>query len=228
MNIKKFPPVYLADPETGLLAIGGDLAPQSLHLAYSSGIFPWPVSINEPIPWFAPPQRAILFTKDFHISQSLQKLKRQKKYKCTINKDFPAVIRKCQTVHQQKGGTWINENMLHAYTKLHHLQIAHSIECYNKQNQLVGGLYGISIGQMFAGESMFHIETGASKIAFCFLMDYLQQHKIPWIDCQQLTPLFKNFGAREIPRNDFMKLLEVAIQKPSTLFQDIEDIEELD
>lgn len=215
--IKKFPPIEQAD-EHGILAIGGDLEPQSLLLAYSNGIFPWPWD-EENLLWFAPPQRTILFLDKIHISKSLLKEKKRRRYTYAINKNFTQVIRTCAEL-QNRGNqksTWITNSMIAAYSELHRLGFCHSIETYENES-LVGGLYGVSLGNMFAGESMFYRKGNASKLALCFLVEHLLQRGAKWIDCQVMTPVFKDFGAKEIPRQDFMQLLREALQTKVNLF----------
>jgi leucyl/phenylalanyl-tRNA--protein transferase len=212
-SLVTFPPVEYADEE-GFLAWGGDLEPETLRLAYLSGIFPWPMD-NLPLLWFAPPQRAILRLEDFHISRSLQKLLRQKPWQMRVDADFNAVIQACAHVPRQgQDGTWITHDMQRAYKRLHQSGEAHSIEVY-LENELVGGLYGVSWGSYFAGESMFHHVSGASKVALVFLAEHLQKQGVTWLDCEVLNPLFESFGAKEIPRDDFMQLLKTALKAPA-------------
>ncbi len=215
MVIEFFPPVETTDKH-GLLAIGGDLEVESLLLAYSSGIFPWPIAEEEVIPWFAPPKRAILRFSDFHIPKTLSKLQKNNSYTFKINNSFSEVIKKCgeSSNRESPGETWITPEMIQAYTDFHHAGYAHSVECYDK-DRLVGGLYGVSIGAMFAGESMFYEEPNTSKLCLCYLVDYLTARGVTWIDCQQMTPLFKSFGAIEIPREEFQELIAEAIKKPA-------------
>jgi len=217
MAIQEFPPVDLAN-EFGLLAVGGDLEPESLHLAYKSGIFPWPM-IDEYLTWFAPEKRAVLFLEDLHISKSLKRQKKRGEYSFHFNRNFDAVIKACAELPNRKmqEGTWITEDVVHAYIDFHKAGYCHSIECY-KKDFLVGGLYGVSIGKMFAGESMFYYEPNASKLAFWHLLEYLANKEVTWIDCQMMTPLLKNFGAVEIERDRFMELLEEAVSSDARLF----------
>lgn len=214
MVIAAFPPPDAAD-EDGLLAIGGDLEVSSLLLAYSHGIFPWPVDDSGIIPWFSPPERAVLFLNELHIPRSLAKLRRKSDYRFSIDTDFHAVIHACAT--QRRGETWITAQMIDAYVELHRAGHAHSIECYSGSD-LVGGLYGVSIGLMFAGESMFYHESNASKLALWHLIEQAQQAGAEWIDCQQLTPLVASFGARLIPRHEFLALLGSAVAAENALF----------
>ncbi|NIR52332.1 leucyl/phenylalanyl-tRNA--protein transferase [candidate division KSB1 bacterium] len=207
----KFPPVEFAD-ESGLLAIGGDLDVDTLELAYRNGIFPWPV-IEEPLLWFAPPQRAILEFDELHIPRRLQRSLRKADFTFDVNTDFPDVIRACARTKHRKGqrGTWITEDMVQAYIEFHRRGFAHSFEVVNSQGDLVGGLYGVWIGHYFAGESMFYKESNASKFALIKTVDYLKKRGLSWMDVQVLTPLLVHFGAKEIPRFLFMKKLQRAL-----------------
>jgi leucyl/phenylalanyl-tRNA--protein transferase len=217
MAIEQFPPVDQAD-EHGLLARGGDLDVQSLLLAYKSGIFPWPI-IPEVLTWFAPPRRTVLFLDDFHASSSLLKAWKKQSYTFAIDRDFAQVIKHCAEVKNRKGqhGTWITPAMVKAYTKLHKAGFAHSIECY-RDGALRGGLYGVSIGSFFAGESMFHLEPNTSKLALYFLVQYLKEKGCKWIDCQVTTALLKAFGAKELDRAKYMQLLKKVLEKPLQMF----------
>lgn len=217
MVITAFPPVSEAN-EYGLLGVGGDLEIESLVLAYRSGVFPWPVFQEDVLTWFAPPLRALLFFDRFHISRSLQKRLRSTTLRYSFDTAFPQVIERCASAKNRKGqaGTWISPEICQAYIQLHGAGYAHSIECWNG-SQLVGGVYGVAIGQMFAGESMFHSETDASKLALCWLVEHLSKQGVTWLDCQQLTPLLESFGAEEVSREDFMELLATAVNQPAQL-----------
>jgi len=210
MAIRNFPPVDFAD-EHGLLAIGGDLEPASLLLAYTNGIFPWPHE-NYPLLWFAPPQRAVLFCEEFKINRTLSKLKRKHSFEFTTNKAFKEVIAACSKSPNRKGhkGTWITPQIIEAYTKLHKEGHAYSVEAWNGST-LVGGFYGVQLGNYYGGESMFYREPNASKLALLFFVEKLTEQGITWLDCQTLTPTFKSLGAREISRAEFMKMLSKAI-----------------
>lgn len=211
MTVQFFPAVELAD-EHGLLAVGGDLDVESLVLAYKSGIFPWPVDEGLPITWFAPPKRALLFLDDLHISKSLRRELRRNTYTFTFDANFASVIYACAELKNrgEQRGTWITRAMVEAYIKLHKAGYAHSIECYEGAN-LIAGIYGVGIGTMFAGESMFYRKPNASKLCLCLLAEHLREGGAKWIDCQVMTPLLKNFGAKEIPRKEFMELLLEAL-----------------
>lgn len=215
MAIERFPPVEYAD-EHGLLALGGDLEVESLLLAYSSGIFPWPLgggALRE-IPWFAPPMRGVLFLKDYSPPRSLRKAERRGGFELRVNTAFRDVITNCAVANNRPGqrGSWITRHMVSAYTELHQAGYAHSIECFVGE-ELVGGLYGVGIGGMFAGESMFYRQPNASKLALNYLVEILRARGSEWIDCQQLTPFFSSLGAVEIERNRFMGLLREAVSR---------------
>jgi leucyl/phenylalanyl-tRNA--protein transferase len=210
-----FPPVDVADDD-GLLAIGGDLEIDTLLLAYRSGIFPWPVE-GYPTLWFAPPQRAVLFFDEFHVSKSLRKQMRQAHYEIRIDSCFERVIRACAAPRVYEAETWILPEMIEAYEQFHRAGYAHSVEVF-AHDELVGGLYGVAIGRYFAGESMFHLASGASKIALVHLVEHLQKQGATWLDVQMPTPLFESFGARCIPRDEFMKMLQNAQNEPGKLF----------
>ncbi len=214
MVVRCFPPLSHAD-ESGLLAIGGDCEVESLLLAYRHGIFPWPFD-DRILAWFSPPQRAVLFLDDFHVPQSLAKARKNSIWKFTIDRQFEKVIKECSKSKNRKPqrGTWITRTIVDGFIRFHRAGYAHSVECWD-DDRLIGGLYGVSIGGMFAGESMFYLETNASKLCLCFLIDYLRERGVEWIDCQQLTPTFASFGAREIPREKFVALLDRALVKPA-------------
>ncbi len=218
MVIQSFPPVETAD-EIGLVAVGGDLEVESLLLAYRSGIFPWPVSDASTLTWFAPPERAVLLFDQFHVPRRLQRAQRSSAYRFAIDEAFEEVISACALSDNRKGqeGTWITGEMVEAYVRLHKAGYCHSVECYDGE-RLVGGLYGVAIGGMFAGESMFYREPNASKFSFCFLVEHLRAQGVTWLDCQQLTPLLHQFGATTLPRVQFMGLLEEAIKQEISLF----------
>lgn len=196
----------LTDPD-GLLAIGGDLSPERIVMAYLNGIFPW-YSPGQPILWWSPNPRAVLFPEKLHISKSLKKIIRKKTFTTTINQAFEQVIYACaQTPRKEQDGTWITDDMQQAYLYLHKLGIAHSAECW-QNGQLVGGLYGIALGKVFFGESMFSRQSNASKVAFVHLLDELKKSNYALIDCQVTTDHLLSLGAEEIPRSQFLKLIE--------------------
>lgn len=206
----------LVEPN-GLIAIGGDLSVNRLLSAYSQGIFPWsnydPLNINEPICWYSPNPRMVLHPNELKISQSLKKTIKKQIFDIRFNTAFKQVITACSQANRQNQAgnhqsiTWISPQMIDAYTQLH--ELGHAISCEAWVNNiLVGGCYGVKIGCMFYGESMFHTQTDASKVAFVHLVQYLQTLQIGLIDCQMKTPLLANFGGREIPRDDFAKQLK--------------------
>jgi len=210
MVILRFPPLETASPE-GLLAIGGDLEVESLKLAYKNGIFPWPTE-DYPLLWFAPPRRAILEFRDLRVPRRLQRELKARPFRFEVDRNFPAVIRACAAGRTRKtDGTWINPMMLQAYLGFHEAGYAHSFECYSESGKLVGGLYGVAIGKMFAGESMFFHQSGASKAALLFAVEYLQAQGGKWMDIQMMTPLLRSLGAKEIPRRLFMEKLGTAL-----------------
>ena len=220
MVVTAFPPLESAD-EYGLLAVGGDLEVQSLLLAYRSGVFPWPLIGVEDLTWFSPPERTLLFLNECHISRSLIRKFKKTEYRFEIDRDVPRIIQACASAknRSQGTGTWITKRMVDAYVHLHEAGYCHSVECY-AEDRLVGGLYGVSIGGMFAGESMFHNEANGSKFALWYLVSYLKSQGVEWIDCQQMTPLLQSFGARNVPRAEFVRLLSAAIARPVELFAD--------
>ena len=209
MAILAFPPVDDAD-EDGLLAIGGDLEVESLLLAYQSGIFPWPMD-KKHLTWFAPPLRAIVRFNQVSINRSLKRALKQFPFELRINTAFAEVIHHCKKVPRKKQkGTWITPAIEEAYRVLHERGFAHSVECF-LDNPLVGGIYGVGIGQFFAGESMFHLVPNASKVAFHGLVYHLSSQGGSWMDCQVLNPFIASLGAVEISRNVFMAELQAAL-----------------
>lgn len=201
----RFPSVDLADVN-GILAIGGDLSVDRLLLAYKSGIFPW-YNQGEPIVWYSPPKRMVLFPEELKVSKSMRQVIRNGNYKVSFNLNFKKVIRECMQIERKdQKGTWITDEMLVAYQKLHEIGIAKSVEVYQDE-LLVGGLYGIDLGNIFCGESMFSKKDNASKIAFIHLVKKLEQENYSLIDCQVYNDHLASMGAREIPRIDFVKTL---------------------
>ena len=201
-----FPPVTEADVE-GILAIGGDLSTQRLLLAYRNGIFPW-YSDDEPIIWWCPNPRFVLFSDEIKISKSMRAVLKKQTYYFTINTCFNNVIKNCKTINREgQNGTWISEEVIDAYTNLHNLGYALSAETW-KNNKLVGGLYGVKMGNIFFGESMFSLSPNASKVAFIQLVQHLKNEGVKLIDCQVYTNHLESLGAKMIDRNDFMHLLE--------------------
>ncbi len=204
-----FPPAELAE-NNGLLAIGGDLSPERLLLAYRSGIFPW-YSEGDPLLWWSPSPRLVIFPAEFKVPKRLSRLIRQEKYSVTMDLGFRQVITACaDTDKRQEKGTWITDEMIEAYCQLHDMGYAHSVEC-RLDDELVGGLYGISLGSIFFGESMFSKQPNSSKIALVHLMNKLQEWNFDLIDCQMKTEHLMQFGAREIPGNEFHDRLAKSI-----------------
>ena len=209
----KFPPPHLARKD-GLLAVGGDLSQDRLLLAYKMGIFPW-YSEPEPILWWSPDPRLVLYPCEIKVSKSLKKILKNKIFSVTIDQAFNQVITSCARIRLQKNeGTWIDEDMIKAYCGLHESGFAHSVEAWY-EGELAGGLYGVSLGRCFFGESMFTRISNASNVAFVFLAEYLKSLSFDIIDCQVSTEHLINFGAREIPRKDFLKQLEKALRFPT-------------
>lgn len=200
--------------EEGLLAIGGDLSPQRLVMAYAQGIFPW-YNHKEPILWWSPNPRMILYPGRFKVSKSLTQVLRKEKFAVAADTCFPQVIEHCSKVYRpDQDGTWINTEMIKAYIQLHHLGLAHSFEVFCN-DKLVGGLYGVSLGAAFFGESMFHLATDASKVAFYHLCQWAMAHGLQFIDCQLPTSHLQSIGAVEMNRSDFLQILAEAMEKPT-------------
>ncbi len=202
--------------EDGILAVGGDLSPERLILAYQHGIFPW-YNPDDPIIWWAPDPRFVLFPDELKVSKSMRPYFNQQKFQVTADRVFRQVITLCQQNERkgQEGGTWITEEMLDAYCILHELGIAHSIEVWDN-GELVGGLYGVSLGKIFYGESMFTKVSNASKFGFISLVKKLIEWDYQLIDCQQATNHLGSLGARSISRDKFMRLMEKNINVPTT------------
>ena len=214
-----FPPVERAlRSPNGLLAAGGDLSAPRLLEAYRHGIFPW-FNPGEPILWWSPDPRMVLVPGEFKISRSLAKVLRNATYEVRCDTAFEQVMRNCAAPRCEQGGTWINEDMIAAYGALHELGYAHSVEVWI-DNHLAGGLYGVSIGRMFYGESMFSHASNASKIALAHLARQLERWQFKMIDCQMNTPHLASLGAREIPRSEFITRLQELINcAPVTRWQ---------
>jgi leucyl/phenylalanyl-tRNA--protein transferase len=211
MAIAQFPPIESAD-EQGLLAIGGDLEVDSLLLAYSQGIFPWPISKDYPLAWFSPDPRGILAFDKLHLSKSLRKFLRKNPYEVRFNTNFEAVIMNCARVKRiDQSSTWITQDIINSYIELHKLGFAYSIETY-LDDRLVGGVYGVCINRFYSGESMFHLENNASKVALISLLYQLKQRDIGWIDTQMVTPVVESLGGVEVPRATFLEILNVALK----------------
>jgi leucyl/phenylalanyl-tRNA--protein transferase len=209
----RFPPVNRASPE-GLLAVGGDLSSERLLEAYRRGIFPW-YNAGQPILWWSPDPRAVLFPERLHISHSLRKTLRRGLFRVTFDRAFREVMLACAAPRAQDpgGGTWITDEMVEAYCRLHRLGYAHSVEIRIGE-ELVGGLYGVALGGAFFGESMFSRETDASKVALVTLARTLQARGFRLIDCQLPTAHLESLGAEALPRRAFLSELGVALRRP--------------
>jgi leucyl/phenylalanyl-tRNA--protein transferase len=204
-DVLYFPPVNDATSER-ILAVGGDLSSERLLLAYKSGIFPW-FNPGEPILWWAPGSRMVLFFEDLIISKSMRNILNRNIFKVTFNQDFKAVISNCRSIKREgQNGTWISDEMIEAYCKLHKLGIAKSVEVWQNE-ELVGGLYGIDLGNVFCGESMFSKVSNASKVAFISLANQLKKDNYKVLDCQVYNEHLESLGCNEIDREDFMKIL---------------------
>ncbi len=203
-------PLWFPDPreanEDGLVAIGGDLSVARLLLAYRSGIFPWSC---DPITWWSPDPRAIFELDGFHVSRSFAKTLRRRPFEITHDRAFTEVMEGCATARND--GNWIGPEFIEAYSGLHEAGHAHSVECW-KDGRLAGGIYGVAVGGLFAGESMFHTESEASKVALHHLIGHLAKRGFALFDIQMLTPITRQLGARHISREDYLKRLEGAVE----------------
>ncbi|MDN7142737.1 leucyl/phenylalanyl-tRNA--protein transferase [Pseudomonas sp. JQ170] len=210
-----FPPLdkALRDPN-GLLAAGGDLSAERLVQAYRHGCFPW-YQDGQPILWWSPDPRTVLFPDELHVSRSLRKLMRQGRYQVSFDQDFAAVIRACAAPRDYADGTWITDSMQAAYLTLHKQGFAHSVEV-RQDGELVGGLYGLAMGRLFFGESMFSRADNASKVGFVSLVEHLQQAGFVLIDCQMPTDHLHSLGARAIPRATFADYLQRYLDEPNS------------
>ncbi len=207
----KFPDPNLSDDE-GLIAYGGDLSPDFLLSAYSQGIFPWFMR-DEPILWYSPNPRMVLLPENFKLSKSLRQVLKKETFQLKIDTSFREVIKACsQTPRAGQDETWITPDMIDAYINLYELGYAHSFEAYF-EGELVGGLYGLGLGNCFFGESMFFTKTDASKVAFYHLVQFALKYDFSFIDAQQPTDHLYSLGAKPIPRKDFLKMLVTALQK---------------
>lgn len=201
-----FPPVSKAS-EDGFLAIGGDLSPERLILAYKSGIFPW-FEEGDPILWWSPNPRMVLFFEDLVVSKSMRNILNRDTFKVTFNQDFRGVISNCQKIKREgQHGTWITNEMIEAYCKLNELGIAKSVEVW-QDDELVGGLYGVDLGNIFCGESMFSKVPNASKVAFIHWSRHLEANNYKLLDCQIYNPHLESLGCREIARDHFIEILK--------------------
>jgi len=201
-----FPPVSFASPE-GILAYGGDLSKERLLLAYQSGIFPW-FEEDQPILWWSPDPRMVLFPDELIVSKSMRNILNRNSFKITFNQNFREVISNCRQIKRNgQIGTWITREMVDAYCDLNVSGIAKSVEVWQNE-QLVGGLYGIDLGHVFCGESMFSKVSNASKVAFVALVSYLKENNYKLLDCQVYNEHLESLGGREIPRTDFLTTLK--------------------
>ena len=201
-----FPPVEMATTE-GILAIGGDLSPERLLLAYRSGIFPW-FEEDEPILWWSPDPRMVLFLDELLVSKSMRNVRNRNTFTVTFNENFREVISNCQQIKRDgQRGTWITDEMVEAYCKLHELGYAKSVEVWQNK-KLIGGLYGIDIGDVFCGESMFSEVSNASKVAFIHLVNHLKSENYQLLDCQVYNAHLESLGCREINRAHFIKIIK--------------------
>jgi len=218
-SLDAFPPGVFPDPEraladpNGLLAFGGDLSPQRLIAAYARGIFPW-YSEGDPLLWWSPDPRCVFATDGVHVSHSLAKFLRRCEWRWSMDRAFEDVMLACAAPRAEQGGTWITSDMMTAYTNLHVLGYAHSLEVW-EADELIGGLYGVSAGRTFSAESMFSRRTNASKVALLALAQVLRERGFPWIDAQVPNPHLLRMGARMLPRRQFVEELANLVAKPA-------------
>ncbi len=211
----EFPPVETAlESPNGLLAAGGDLSPQRIITAYRNGIFPW-YNADEPILWWSPNPRCVLFPEEIHISRSLRKKLRRGDFQVSFDQAFAQVIDACAAPRMYAKDTWIGRDIKTAYCSLHHMGVAHSVEVWEGE-ELVGGLYGLAMGRIFFGESMFSRRRDASKISFAHLVEHLKNWGYDLIDCQVYNDHLASLGAREIPRTEFIRLLSNLLEPERT------------
>lgn len=203
-----FPDPRLGE-EDGLLAVGGDLSVDRLLLAYSNGIFPWYSFRDSDILWFCPMQRFVIFPDEIHVSHSMRNLLNKEKYRVTINQDFAGVIKNCGDLRKDQEGAWLGDDMTKAYTELHHQGFAASVEVWDQDDKLVGGLYGVTLGRCFFGESMFSLVPSASKLALIGLADTMVANGGVMIDCQLETPHLKSMGGRFISYDEYMDFVRM-------------------
>ena len=216
---KFFPPVEKANA-TGLLAVGGQLSPAWLLDAYQHGIFPWPVD-KHLLAWWSPDPRAVLDFENMHVSRRLARTCRGERFLVTVDRAFEAVIRGCATAQIRATQTWLTPQMIRSYCRLHELGFAHSVEVWQGE-QIVGGLYGVSLGAMFAAESMFYSARDASKVALVALVGHLRARSYELLDVQQKTSHTAQFGVAEIPRPAFLSRLQQALARPLTFGRELE------
>jgi len=208
-----FPDPEMSEPD-GLLAVGGDLSVERLVAAYAAGIFPW-YSEDMPILWWSPDPRLVLFPEEIHLSRRLRRTMRSGRYAVRADTAFEHVIRRCSAKPRPgQDGTWITPDMIEAYVRLHRRGLAHSIEAW-EGNELAGGLYGVSLGAAFFGESMYTDRPDASKVAFATLVEWLALRRFDLVDCQVATAYLQGFGARDVPRREFLGRLARALERPT-------------
>jgi leucyl/phenylalanyl-tRNA---protein transferase len=201
-----------------IVSFGDELTPENLNDAYRRGIFPWYME-GVPLPWYCPEYRAILDFDEAHIPASLRRARNKSEFTFTIDRDFRGVITECSLAHRPgQSGTWIMPEFIDAYTELHRRGIAHSVEAWDAAGKLVGGVYGVDAGGVFCGESMFYKRPNASKLALLFFIEHARLRGSSWLDAQVMTPHMKALGAREIPRNQFLRRLKQTQEKNLTLF----------
>jgi len=209
-----FPDPLRADPDgEGLIATGGDLAPSTIFAAYQKGLFPW-FSGDDPICWWSPEPRCVIYPEQFKPSKSLLRQIKKNQYQFSLSHAFEQVISACAATRQYAEGTWISRDIINGYTGLHEVGLAHSIEIWDADT-LVGGLYGVQIGQGFFGESMFSLRTDVSKMAFFALMRLCAASKLPWVDCQLPNDHLMSLGATTLPRAQFLQQLPRVINAPA-------------
>lgn len=228
-----FPDPLSLDDDEGIIGVGGNLSPGMLFSAYYQGIFPW--YDEEPILWWSLNPRLILKPENLKVTKSMKKLFKKKKFRLTLDKAFIEVIKGCSEItRSHEEGTWITAEIIDAYTKLHEEGFAHSVEVWDYQDKLVGGLYGVSIGSYFAGESMFARESNSSKYGFIALALYLKKKGFKFIDCQQETDHLMSLGAKSVNRKEFYRLLNQSLKEDSfrgnwgEIFKDFNDFEPCD
>jgi leucyl/phenylalanyl-tRNA--protein transferase len=206
-----FPPAEEAD-ENGIVFVGGELRPAVLIDAYRHGIFPWPMFDDDmPMLWWSPDPRGVIELEQFHVPRRLEQTCRSRKLAVTADRDFAGVIRGCATAGGRRGSTWLTAEMMRAYTELHRLGHAHSVEVWQDE-RLVGGIYGVAIGGLFSGESMFHRVRDASKVALVHLVRHLERRQFRLFDIQQLNPHTASMGGTEIPRREYLRRLAEALE----------------
>jgi leucyl/phenylalanyl-tRNA--protein transferase len=213
--------MHFPDPRAAnygdIVALGGNLQPANLLAAYRRGIFPWPIE-GCPLPWFSPRERAVLVCDDLHVPRRLARLRRQSRFRFTVDADFPRVVLNCALVQRpEENGTWITREVFDAYCALNRLGHAHSVEAW-EGDELVGGVYGVDAGGAFAGESMFHLRPNASKLALLFLLEHLRARGLDWLDVQVMTPHMSALGAKLISRDAFLDKLARALARGVELF----------